>query len=60
MGCQVAHIFDFFLQLFCQLVKECIGFSHLLRQVFLVASNVPEDLDSELRKVVFKPNEIAL
>ena len=59
IGRQVPHIFDLFLQLFGQFVEEGIGIPHLLRQVLLVAPNVPKDLDPELRKVVFKANEVA-
>ena len=47
------------MQLFGQFVEEGIGIPHLLRQVLLVAPNVPKDLDPELRKVVFKANEVA-
>ena len=58
MSGQVANIFDFFLQLFCQLVKECVRVSHLFCQIFLVPSNVSEYFDSEFRKIVFKLYEV--
>ena len=56
----MADILDLLLQLCCEFAKEFVRGINLVLEIFLCASNCVETLSSELMKVIFESEEVAL